>query len=169
MAKKKALLTIGISDSIDIPTASLQNIACKIDTGAYNCSIHCSSYKMSENKEGISILTFTLLGKNYKEYKGVKITTTDFSRKKVKSSNGVVQYRYQVSIPIILMGEKYVTVFNLSKRQNMRYPILLGRKFLSNKFLVDVSKRKKSKPKGKITSTKKKKIQIKDTSSSKAK
>jgi len=135
---------IGLSDELDIPEAQLFNVPCKIDTGAYNCSIDCSHWEVTEIN-GIPHLIFTLLGNEYKQYTGISLSTTDFIRKKVKSSTGHVEYRYQVTLSITIFGENFEAAFNLSKRHNMRYPILLGRKFLSKKFLVDVSKKNISK------------------------
>ena len=36
-------------------------------------------------------------------------------------------------------GKKYKTVISLTDRSDMKYPMLIGRKFLSERFLVDVS------------------------------
>ena len=132
--------TIGIVDVLDIPQSKLSNVPCKIDTGAYNCSVDCSFIKLKD-ANGVKTLNFILLDKKSKEYNGEVISTTAFWQKKVKSSNGIIEYRYQVPLDVVLFGENYRAVFNLSKRHNMRYPILLGRHFLSKKFLVDVSKK----------------------------
>ncbi len=135
--KKK---TIGIVDVLDLPESKLSQIPCKIDTGAYNCSIDCSFLELKD-ENGVKKLNFILLDKRSKQYNGEVISTTTFWQKKVKSSTGVVEYRYQVPLDVVLFGEHYKAVFNLSRRHNMRYPILLGRNFLAKRFLVDVSKR----------------------------
>jgi hypothetical protein len=140
LKNKVELKVIGIRDVLDIPEAHLANVPCKTDTGAYNCSIDCS-YLSIDEVEGIPTLTFKLLDPKSKQYKDYTLSTSDYKKKKVKSSNGVVEYRYQVKLTITLLGESYRALFNLSKRHNMRFPILLGRKFLSKRFLVDVSKK----------------------------
>ena len=137
-------LKIGLSDELDIPQARLYNVACKIDTGAYNCSIDCSNWEIKE-VENKPTLFFTLLGTDYKQYSGIELSTTQFIKKKVKSSTGHIEYRYQVMLIIHMFGQDYEAAFNLSRRHNMRYPILLGRKFLTKRFLVDVSKKNISK------------------------
>lgn len=125
---------------IDIPEANIFDIPCKIDTGAYNCSIDCSKFRLI-TIDGESVLQFTLLGTDYEQYSGKTIETKDFIQKKVKSSSGHTQYRYQVTLHIRIFDQVFPATFNLSKRHNMRYPILLGRKFLAKRFVVDVSKR----------------------------
>lgn len=131
---------IGIKDRLDIPIAGITNIPCKIDTGAYNCSIHCVEIRKKKDNEG-PYLEFILLDEDFEEFNGQVLTSRNFRQKKVKSSNGKAQNRYQVVLPIILFGQTFNATFNLSKRHNMRFPILLGRKFLAKNFLVDVSKK----------------------------
>ncbi|HRL09617.1 MAG TPA: RimK/LysX family protein, partial [Aliarcobacter sp.] len=41
----------------------------------------------------------------------------------------------------------YQTVVSLTNRSDMKYPMLIGRKFLKDRFLVDVSKKNLTKGK----------------------
>lgn len=38
------------------------------------------------------------------------------------------------------MGKKYKSVISLTNRADMKFPMLIGRIFLKDRFLVDVSK-----------------------------
>ncbi len=137
MRRKKELKTIGYIETIDFIDGDLKDIECKIDTGADNCAVHCPRVFIKEiDKE--DYLCFTLLDKKRKGYSGVEICTKHFKEKKVKSAIGDFEYRYQVKLKIRFYGKEYLTSFNLSNRGHMKYPVLLGRRFLSNKFLVDV-------------------------------
>ena len=136
---KNQKTVIGIKDRLDIPTADIKNIPCKIDTGAYNCSIHCIQIRKKKDKDG-SYLEYVLLDEEFAEYNGKTLKSRKFRQKRVKSSNGKIQNRYQVVLPIVLFNQTLDATFNLSKRHNMRFPILLGRKFLAKNFIVDVSK-----------------------------
>ena len=62
-----------------------------------------------------------------------------YKLKRVKSSNGVVQSRASIKVDILFFGKKYKTVVSLTNRSDMKYPMLIGRKFLTDRFLVDVS------------------------------
>lgn len=42
-------------------------------------------------------------------------------------------------------NKTYKTIISLTSRADMKYPMLIGRKFLKNRFLVDVSKKNLSK------------------------
>jgi hypothetical protein len=48
--------------------------------------------------------------------------------------------RYVVKLQLKLGGKTIVGTFTLSDRSKKTYPILIGRKLLNRKFLVDVSK-----------------------------
>jgi hypothetical protein len=136
--KKRALKTIGITDEIDLPEAEIFGLPCKIDTGADTSSIHCERIRIKE-VNGKEFLSFRLLDRKHPLYNGKEILTAVFKEKKVKSSFGDYEFRYQVKMPVQLFGQLFNVSFNLSNRREMKYPVLLGRRFLKNRFLVDVS------------------------------
>lgn len=137
---KRNLMLIGITDRIDIPEADIVALPCKIDTGADSSAIHCERVKIKEIK-GQEYLSFRLLDKKHPLYNGKEFITANFKEKKIKSSFGDYEFRYQVKLRISLFGQSFNSVFNLSNRKEMKYPVLLGRRFLKNRFLVDVSQR----------------------------
>jgi hypothetical protein len=59
--------------------------------------------------------------------------------KKVKSSTGQEQMRYFIKCTIEILGIHFITEFSLTERKGMRFPILLGRKLLNNRFLIDTT------------------------------
>jgi hypothetical protein len=58
----------------------------------------------------------------------------------VANSFGHREMRYVVKLQLKLGGKTIVGTFTLSDRSKKTYPILIGRKLLNRKFLVDVSK-----------------------------
>jgi hypothetical protein len=59
----------------------------------------------------------------------------------IKSSNGISETRYQIVLTMIFGKKTYNVELTLSDRAEMKFPVLLGRKFLQQgKFIVDVSK-----------------------------
>ncbi len=135
---------IGRKEKISLPEWDLKNIIAKVDTGAYSNSIHCEYIEkvLEEDKE---ILKFTLLSPKDKKYNGLVITSDDFTQKKVKNSFGQTEIRYKVKTKIMIFQEELQTEFTLTNRGNMRNSILLGRKVIAGKFLVDVQKMNLSK------------------------
>ncbi|GAL83836.1 hypothetical protein MYP_1064 [Sporocytophaga myxococcoides] len=135
---KKEKLTIGRSDIIDLPDLKIFKVKAKIDTGAYSCSIHCNNPKVTGNVK--KKLSFTLPYFNGKEKEKIVFQTNNFSERIVKSSFGQIEKRFVIKTKVLIFNKLIETEFTLSDRSNMKHPILLGRKFLKNGFLVDVSK-----------------------------
>ncbi len=138
LAKNKII--IGRTDKIDLPDLGLSNIQAKIDTGAYTSAIHCSGIHFEKAEDGSQILCYTISGARLgKGQKAQKFKTLQYKLKKIRSSNGELQARYIVKTRIILFGKIFKVEFSLSDRSHMKNPILLGRKLLNDKFVVDVS------------------------------
>lgn len=57
----------------------------------------------------------------------------------VKSSNGTIQERIFIKTTLELYGKAFETELSLTDRASMKYPMLIGRKYLEGRFLVDVS------------------------------
>lgn len=126
--------TIGRIDKADFPLLDLYEIAVKIDTGAYTSSIHCKNV-VEEN----GILRCNFLDEEHPDYDGREIVFNTFETTQVKSSNGIVQTRYKIKTNIVLFGEEFEIFLTLSDREEMKFPVLLGRTFLSKTFIVDTS------------------------------
>lgn len=124
---------IGRRDHADFPKLGLENVPIKIDTGAYTSSIHCDDFRI-ENK--VLYATFSDGEKNSKNT-AKEISFTTFEEIKVRSSNGQLQKRYQIKTDIKLFGKVYKISLSLANRNKMKNPVLIGRKFLNKKFIVD--------------------------------
>ncbi len=123
---------IGRFDKADFPLLNLENIAIKIDTGAYTSSIHCDNIVEKDDS-----LYCTFLDEEHPLYNGKEFVFKEYDVVFVKSSNGVVQKRFQVQSTIKIFNKIYKISLSLSARQEMRFPVLIGRKFLTKKFIVD--------------------------------
>lgn len=131
---KKPLTIIGNNTLVTI--AGIKNIPAKVDTGADSSSIWASDVSVNQNNQ----LEFTLLGTNHPLYTGERIVSDDFTVQQVRNSTGDVKIRYRVKLTMKIRDRKIQTFFTLSDRSRNRFPVLIGRKTLQNKFLVDVSK-----------------------------
>lgn len=113
----------------------LFDIEVKIDTGAFTSSIHCKDVKVED-----SYLKCTFLDENHPAYHEKEYIFDEYDVKVVKSSNGIAEPRYQIKTEIVMFGKTYDIHLTLSDREEMRFPVLLGRKFLSKRFVVDINK-----------------------------
>lgn len=63
----------------------------------------------------------------------------DFKERTIKNSFGARESRFVIKTRIQLFGRKFKTEFTLSDRGKMTYPVLLGRRALYDRFIVDVT------------------------------
>lgn len=129
---------IGRKDKADFPEFFLKNINCKVDTGAYTSSIHCHHIREIE-VDGIKYIEFQLLDPTHTKFQDEKFRTKRYKKKRVKNSFGQSEWRFVVETSIVLFGNEYPVELSLSERSEMKYPILIGRKLLRGKFIVDIS------------------------------
>jgi hypothetical protein len=128
--------TVGRRELISILDLELFDLDAKIDTGADSNAIHCDEIFIDEKNN----VHFTLHDEVHEAYHGKKIILPLFKIKQVKSSNGQTQYRPSIKVKVKFMGDVYDAVISLTDRKKMKYPMLIGRKFLTGKFIVDVEK-----------------------------
>lgn len=127
---------LGRYDRVDLPGLKLRNIHAKVDTGAYRCSLHCQSAEVVN-----SVLEFVLLDSEHPEFTGMKFRVKDFHERDIKNSFGEVERRFVINTTIKIFDEEITAEFSLSNRGSLKFPILLGRKILQNRFLIDVTKK----------------------------
>lgn len=132
----KELTIIGSNTLVDLVGVA-ENVQAKIDTGADSSSLWAS--EISVDQDGI--LHYKLFDKGSPLYTGIEHTTSEFNVASVVSSSGHREIRYKVKILMRIGGRNIKAQFNLSNRSEQKFPVLIGRRTLKQKFLVDVSKR----------------------------
>lgn len=130
---------IGRKDIASFPSFGLADVPVKIDSGAYSSSMHCSHIQLVTVGED-ALLEVIFLDPNTPGYTGEVVRFQHFIRKVVKSSNGVAQQRFFIKGTVQLFHEPVETLFSLTERTGLRNPILLGRRLLNKRFLIDTSK-----------------------------
>jgi hypothetical protein len=124
MSKQKTI--IGSEEFVSFPELNVNMIHARVDTGAATSSL---GVKWVKEEEGV--ISCLLPNKQV-------VTFDSFKKKIIKSSFGHTEERYVVKILINVLGRKVRTNFTLADRSKMKFPILLGRKLLKGKFMVDV-------------------------------
>lgn len=132
------LKIIGRYAHVNLPEFKVREVFAKIDTGAYQSALHATAMKEIE-VEGKKVLEFTLLEGHGKAVgKGKKCIAHDYDVVKVKSSTGTVEYRYRIRTRIALGGVMMKTPITLTDRSDMTSPLLLGRRFLRGRYIVNI-------------------------------
>ena len=135
MSEKPVLETIGSTEYVDIE--GHKNIPAKIDTGADSSAIWASHIEVDQD----GVLHFQLFDTKSPHYTGEIISRRDFRAVVVRNSSGHEQIRYCVRLSLKLSGRKIKATFTLSNRSKNNFPVLIGRRTISGKFLVDVAKK----------------------------
>ena len=129
---------IGREDKLDFPEINLENIQVKVDTGAFTSAIHCSEIKEVE-EDGTTFIEFRILDENSPGIFNVLHKTKNYEKRTIKSSFGNEEERFIVETHVIIFGESVPIELSLTNRGNMKVPILLGRKFINGRFIVNTS------------------------------
>lgn len=134
---KQALDIVGRVEWVSLLDYGNQLIPAKVDTGADISSIWATMVKEQDHS-----LSFVLFGKKSEYYTGEKISLqqSDYNFTRIANSFGDKELRYVVNLRVRINGRIIKANFSLANRSRKTYPILLGRRLLKNKFLVDVAK-----------------------------
>jgi len=138
-------VTIGRREYVDLPELDAFGIEAKVDTGAFRTAVHCERCIETE-RDGRIVLEAVV---NF-DGKGERSFFFDkYALRTIKNSFGQTERRYCVKLMIRIGRKKIRSDVSFSDRSGMKYPVLIGRKTIGHKFLVDVSRvhafRKKSK------------------------
>ncbi len=130
---------IGRKEKISLPELGLKLVWAKIDTGAFTSSLHAENIR-EEVVDGKKVLLFEALMPGHKDFTGTTLRFEDYREKTVKNSFGQAETRFLIQTQFRLAGEAFFAEFTLSDRSSMKNSILLGRKILQGRFLVDVTR-----------------------------
>ena len=109
-------------------------VPAKVDTGAFGSSVWATRI---EERDGV--LSFVLFDEDFIGFTGETINTSKYSRVRIENSFGESEYRYRVDLKVVFCGKKFTTSFTLADRSKKIYPVLVGRKLLKGRFVVDVA------------------------------
>jgi hypothetical protein len=124
---------IGRREKIDFPELGLFGIEAKVDTGAYTTALHCYDIKVVNDHLYFKPLSPDAVNN------GKEVIFKEFFKKEIKNSFGDVEERYIIRTKVKIGKRIIKSLISLTDRGGMRYPVLLGRKLLKNRFVVDVS------------------------------
>ncbi|HEX7632829.1 MAG TPA: RimK/LysX family protein [Candidatus Saccharimonadales bacterium] len=135
--RKPAPVLVGRIVHVGLPELGIEDVNAKVDTGAFSGALHATDIQERTKADGTTVLRFKAANCR----KTTQLST--YTIRRVKSSNGVVSQRYGIDTVVRIKGRDYPLHITLTDRSDIKYQVLIGRKFLrSHGFLVDVSKSK---------------------------
>lgn len=131
------LRIIGPTDKVTEVSTGLQLMA-RVDTGATSCSIHCEGMKIADlaanPQDNIGKRLRFLIRNSQGQSEWCEAVIEDSV--KVRTSE-MTESRYRVLLSLRCQDVEKNVLVTLNDRQNMRYPVLIGRNFLRGDFVVD--------------------------------
>jgi hypothetical protein len=135
MVSAEEKVTIGtVEDVLLLPWRV--RLPARIDTGAAKSSLDAQELKVHEDR-----VEFKLPRK----YGGLHLRLPIIEWRHVRTPEGL-ERRPIVELDICLGSNRIRTLVNLTDRSMVKYPLILGRNFLKENFLVDVKRRRTAKP-----------------------
>lgn len=136
-AQSHATETIGWVERVRIYPGALE-VRAKIDTGADTSSLHCDCIEPFEKRDGSKWVRFTVTN-----FEGEKIRLEEkvVRTARIKRHADDVQERLVIKLGVCVGETLRETEVNLVDRGGFEYPMLIGRSFLRDDFLIDPAHR----------------------------
>jgi hypothetical protein len=124
---------VGWREWVALPTLGVEAIKAKVDTGARSSALHAWDIEdIGEDR-----LRFTIHPLQRDESLAVTTDARWVDEREVRSSNGEVETRPIIATDVVLFGQRFEVELSLSRRDEMGFRMLLGRRALRRRFLVD--------------------------------
>ena len=140
--QKRQKRVVGWKEHAALPDLKIKDVIAKMDTGANLASIDASEIKYS-TKSGVKHVNFKVMKRN----NTVRKTSAPLAGfKRIKSSNGDVERRPYIKTTLLVDGIAKKIELTLTDRGPMDYTMLIGRKALGRRWVVNPSISFLSKP-----------------------
>ena len=127
---------IGACEYVALPELSIPRIKSRVDTGARTSALH--AYDIEEfERDGQRWVSFRAHTGDTDYSPSVYNEMPLLSRRKVKNTSGVPESRYVIRTRFVLGAHQWDCDLTLADRENMRFQMLLGRRAIRGRFLVD--------------------------------
>ena len=133
--QKRQKRVVGWKEHAALPDLKVKDVIAKMDTGANLASIDATEIKNS-TKAGVKHVNFKVMKRN----NTVRKTSAPLaSFKRIKSSNGDVERRPYIKTTLLVDGISKKIELTLTDRGPMDYTMLIGRKALGRRWVVNPS------------------------------
>jgi len=133
--KKREKKVVGWKEQVALPDLKIKSVIAKIDTGANVATIDAADIKFVTRKD-VKYVKFTVKKRN----NTVRKTSAPLAGfKRIKSSNGDVEKRPYIKTDLLMDGITKNIELTLTDRGPMDYTMLIGRKALGRRWIVNPS------------------------------
>ena len=135
-----AATTIGWREWVALPELGVSAVKAKIDTGARSSSLHAWDVTIVEgNGHGPRRprVRFVLHPRQRDLTETVEAEADLVAVRAVRSSNGEVESRPVIRTPVVIGGRRFAIELTLTRRDEMGFRMLLGRRAVRRRFVID--------------------------------
>jgi hypothetical protein len=128
---------IGWREWVALPDLGVGAIKAKIDTGARSSTLHAWDVELIAANGHAPRVRFVLHPDQHDLSATVLAEADLVGMRDVRSSNGEVESRPVVRTSLVLAGRRYPIELTLTRRDRMGFRMLLGRRALRRRFVID--------------------------------
>jgi hypothetical protein len=130
---------IGWREWVQLPDLGVFEIKAKVDTGAATSSLHAFRLERFD-KEGLSFVRFEIHPRQRSRRPSIECEAPIVRETAVRNPGGRTELRPVIASTLVIAGQPVEALINLTGRDEMGYRMLLGRRTLRNRFVVDPGK-----------------------------
>jgi hypothetical protein len=131
--------TIGWREKVFFPDFHQAPITAKVDTGAMTSSLHAADLHLIESG-GTTLVSFEFQPDPGRSDPPRRVTSEVVDFRMVRSSNGREETRPVVRAGVAIGDDRFEIDLTLTCRARMDYRMLLGRRVLADRFVVDAGR-----------------------------
>jgi hypothetical protein len=128
--------TIGWREWVSMPDLGIVEVKAKVDTGADNSSLHAFNIERFL-EDGVDMVRFEIHPRQRKRKPSIECVAQVVGERKVKNPGGRSELRPVIRTKLIVAGEELDALVNLTTRDEMTFRMLLGRRTVRSRFVVD--------------------------------
>lgn len=128
---------VGWREWVALPDLGVAAIKAKVDTGARSSALHAWDVEELDGEDGRRWVRFAVHPFQHDDEVIVRGAAPLVEHRPIRSSNGEVEVRPVVRLRIGLLGRRLPVEVGLTRRDEMGFRMLLGRRALRRRFLVD--------------------------------
>lgn len=133
---KKKYPVVGWREWVCLPQLGITEIKAKIDTGARTSALHAFSLQpFTEN--GKNKLRFSIHPLQHNNEHVITCVADVIDKRIVTDSGGHEEERFVIETVITIAGQTWPIEITLTERENMLFRMLLGRRALRKRFIVN--------------------------------
>jgi hypothetical protein len=129
--------TIGWREWVSLPDLGVDDIKAKVDTGARSSTLHAWAVETVDRPHAGPVVRFVLHPRQRDLSLTVAAEAPLVGWRDVRSSNGTLERRPVIRTPVVIAGSRVSIELTLTRRDEMGFRMLIGRRALRGRFVID--------------------------------